>query len=50
VISKFYFLKPVVLHLSYFSPDGNEKPAGKKAVFSCQKRATVGSSFYVLEK
>jgi hypothetical protein len=33
-----------------FSPDGNEKPEVKKANFSCQKRATKGSSFYDLER
>jgi len=27
-----------------FSPDGNENPAVRKAIFSCKGRATNGSS------
>ncbi|OAB27674.1 hypothetical protein FBFR_10905 [Flavobacterium fryxellicola] len=28
-----------------FSPDRSKKPGDKKTIFSCQKRATKGSSF-----
>jgi hypothetical protein len=32
------------------SPDSSENPGVLKWIFSWQKRATEGSSFYVLEK
>ncbi|MBG6060978.1 hypothetical protein IWX83_000752 [Flavobacterium sp. CG_9.1] len=44
-----FFTKIVLLKI-FPSPDSSENPLDQSAIFSWQKRATAGSSFYDVEK